>query len=227
MTQSYPLSATATRPSDISYGSHLVPDCESTDLDIPVLLAQPAKDLPSSDEWKKWGRWRRDTQSRCWHYYCNDYRFESTLRNPELLLQAGGQYAVEVNVSTYKDDPFPVVVSGLFRKRSVSRWWQEHGVTVFVDLNVCGVARELVLDGVPQDHGYFASKYQSKDLDGEPLGLEGLAEDYALALDHCGQENFHFLCYGGSKKVQAFCEEQGWLWLPNANNTIPRKSEEA
>jgi hypothetical protein len=214
-----PLHCTETTNAKRYYGNHPLP--ESTDVtlyDIPCLLAQDCQ-VPSPEEWQKWGRWKRSERATAWHFYTTDTKFVSILRDPLKLVETGAHFAVEPNVTSYDNDPLPVALAGLYRKRCVSRIWQEHGVNVFVDLNVAGITRYNCLDGVSRDHYLYATKYMVKDLNGTPCGLSTLVEDYQLAARHVKKpSNIKFLVYGGGKKVKAFAEDNGWLWIPNANN---------
>lgn len=215
--ETLPLAATCAVTGVATNGEHLYPTNLTPDFELPVLLAQQPTDLPDPCEWIKWGRLRRSAEAQAWHYYCSDSKFETTLRNPDQLVKTGAKFAIEPNISTFEGDPLPVVLANLFRKRSVTRYWQDHGVQVAIDLNVCGLTREHLLEGVPTDHTFFGTKYQKTDLFGEPVGIDGLVEDYCLASDHVDAGlPLTFVVYGGGKKIQEFCNEQGWFWLPNA-----------
>ena len=217
--ETIPLADTTTTTGVSTYGVHPLPVETTGAFDLPQLIGQQVTEVPSASEWKKWGRHKRSEQSQAWHFYCCDYRFESTLRNPDLLLHTGATFAVEVNVSTHEGDPMAVALAGLYRKRSVTQFWQQNGVTTAIDLNVSGIARELVFEGLPTNHNIFASKYQVKDLAGEPIGLDGLVEDYLLADSYVEADTpINFIVYGGGNKVSQFCSDHGWLWIPNANN---------
>lgn len=215
-----PLSATETSPESRAYGIHPIPIAtETSRFELPQLIAQSVDAAPTGDLWKKWGRWKRSEESVAWHFYAADMKFESILRDPFKLVNSGAGFAVEANVSSFGNDPLPVALAGLWRKRCVSRIWQEAGVNVFVDLFFDGWTRELVLDGVPKDHCLYATKFARTGNDGKPLGLKAIAADFALASSHCNKpEQLTFAVYGGGKFVKSACDMNGWLWLPTSNN---------
>lgn len=214
---SLPISASATGSSN-SFGLHKAPDdCGLNRWDLPQLIAQRGPFL-SADHWHKWGRKGRAEQADAWHFYVQDYKFESLLRDPGLLLRTGATQAIECNVSTYGDDPLPVALAGLFRRRCVTQQWQMAGVKVAIDLNVCGYARDLLTVGVPSDHTLWASKWMLRDTTAVEMRWEALEDDYAVARRHVDSSlPVEFVVYGGGQKVRAGCEQRGWLWLPNAN----------
>lgn len=219
--QSIPLTASATTTVNESVSSGLHPVPTSTDLtafELPSLMAQAVDEVPSGDQWKKWGRWKRAGIAEAWHFYCTDSKFETLLRDPFKLINTGAEFAAEINVSSYGDDPLPVALAGLWRKRCISRIWQEQGVNVFIDLFVDGWTRELVLQGVPREHCCYATKFARTGLDGAPLGLDALAADFALAAAHCNRpEKLAFAVYGGGKQIAEICEAHNWIWLPQYN----------
>ena len=124
-----------------------------------------------------------------------------------------------MNASSFEGDPLPVALANLFRKRCVTRYWQDHGVQVAIDLNVSGLTLDYLFEGVPKTHTFYATKYQVKDIDGFPVGIEGLDNDFQFANDHVDPDlPINSLVYGGGKKVQQHCENNGSIWLLNANN---------
>ena len=211
-----PLAATSTGAEN-SFGSHHAPEVKGLNSwDLPQLLPQQSNFICRT-KWHKWGRKGRATRADAWHFYAADYKFESLLRQPTLLLRTGAQQAVECNVSTFGDDPLPVALAGLFRKRCVTQVWQQAGVDVAIDLNVCGHARDLVTVGVPTSHTLWASKWMLRDITGVECRWQVLEDDYALARRHVDPElPVQFLVYGGGQKVRAGCDERGWHWIPNA-----------
>lgn len=216
-THAIPLAATNAGASN-SFGLHRIPaERGLNSWDLPQLIAQQGSFLPP-EAWNKWGRKGRAAQAAAWHFYVQDYKFESLLRDPRLLLRTGAEQAIECNVSTYGDDPLPVALAGLFRRRCVTQQWQMAGVKVAIDLNVCGHARDLLTVGVPTTHTLWATKWMLRDTTAVEMRWEALEDDYALARRHVDSSlAVEFLVYGGGQKVRAGCLERGWHWLPNAN----------
>lgn len=218
--QNIPLTASSTSAGSVCYGTHPITLSDSTNnLDLPDLIPQSTDHVPAGEVWEKWERSKRSELAEAWHFYCVDAKFETILREPQKVIDTGAEFAVEVNVRSFQDDPLPIALAGLWRKRCVSRIWQEAGINVFVDLFVDGWSRELVLEGVPKDHCLYATKFARSGRDDQLLGLKALAADHALAVSHCSNpEKLRFAVYGGGKQVKLVCEMNGWLWLPTYNN---------
>lgn len=215
----FPLEASSITAESASYGIHLVPLDAAGDYDLPLLLPQTVNpaDLPAPDAWQKWGRVNRSSSAAAWHHYCTDAKFTTLLRDPKKLIDTGAKFTTEVNVSSYQLDPLPVTLAGLWRKRCVSRIWQDHGVAVAVDMHVSGLARELVFDGVDRNHNFFCTRYKARDLSGDYLGIEAVIDDYDLVLDFVGEDvKPTFVVYGVPASLTAECQERGWIVLPNA-----------
>ena len=214
----FSLEATETGTSLVAYGQHLVPLDLDGEFELPQLLAQTidsTDELPGRNSWEKWGRVNRSSQAEAWHHYASDAKFQTLLRDPDKLIATGAKYTAEINVSSFETDPFPVAVSQLFRKRCVTRVWQDAGIKTFIDLHVSGVTRLLVMDGVPREHGLFCTRYKKNDLNGDHLGFEAVVQDHDLVLDHISEDvDPVFVVYGVPDRYQADCEKRGWYWLP-------------
>lgn len=227
-TLDYPLSASATRPEICSYGSHKVPLDMTGSFDLPRLLPQQADShLPlSSVEFVKWGRKNRVEHAEAVHFYASDNKFENALRHPDQVIDVKPTYFIEPNISTDISDPLAVALSGLWRKRCVSRVLQDHGLRCIIDLNVTGLARGLVTEGVSREHTLWGTKYQVKDLSGNPVGIDGLIDDWELANEHVDPSlDFDFIVYGGGERIRQECELNNWIWIPNANTVATRGTD--
>jgi hypothetical protein len=212
-----PLDASETGTEVCAYGDHLVPLDAAGDFDLPLLIAQSADASELPAEWEKWGRVNRSEKADAWHTYASDAKFATLLRDPNKLIDTGAKYACEVNVSTFHEDPLPVGLAGLWRKRCVSRIWQDAGVKVFVDLHVVGFARGFVMEGVPRTHQLYCTRYKKNDLNGDYLGIEAVEQDYDLVMEHVSEDVTPlFVVYGVPSSLVAECEERGWFCLPNA-----------
>lgn len=216
-----PMEASEIDTGTCSYGAHLVPLDTSGEYDLPLLLAQTAtrEELPT--EWTKWGRVNRSSNADGWLHYTTDAKFQTLLRAPEKLIETGARFTSEINVSTFIEDPLPVALSQLWRKRCSSRVFQDAGVKVFVDLHVDGITRALVMEGVPKEHELFCTKYVKHNLDGDYLGMEAVIEDYDLVMDHVAEgTDVKFLVYGAPRSAAAEMEERGWIDVPPVSNRL-------
>ena len=135
-----------------------------------------------------------------WHFYVDDIRFSTLLRDPAQLLATGASAACEPNVSVYDDTPLALALATVYRKRWAARYWQSFGVRVFVDLNL----PERVLDcpewryGIPDGWPAFATRGYDARVDS--LAFEwDVARSFGAALP-C------LLVVGGGRAVAAWCD---------------------
>ena len=155
-----------------------------------------------------WGaRGRKARMNGTWLFYTEDYRYEALWADPSPVLNTGAVNAVEPNFSVYRNMPAAVALWQVYRKRWIARWWQSHGLRVFVDLNVASNHYGLNHLGIPQGWRAFATRGYSDRLD--ELRLE-----YEQACAFAGEGVTPlFLVVGGGKAVKAECMAQGWLWV--------------
>lgn len=166
-------------------------------LDIPDLdIRVQATGLPAP--FVNWGSRSRGKRMRgTFGFYADDYRFEALWRYPERVLACEPTAIVEPNYSVFDQTPVAVAVWATYRKRWLSRFWAEHGVQVFVDLNVSETHSKLNLLGVP--HGW-----QSYATHGYAERLGDLDRELALAVEH-GGGSATLLVYGGGQAVADWC----------------------
>lgn len=149
-----------------------------------------------------WGQTsRKKVNPGTWHHYTADYRFMAVEKNPGALLETGCAAAVEVNYSVYDDTPLAIAFWTIYKKRYISRIWQESGVTVFVDANM----PERVLDteesryGIPEKYSAFATRGYDKR-------ISALDYEYQWAVSF-GATCPLFLVVGGGRKVAEWCHK--------------------
>lgn len=139
---------------------------------------------------------RKDRMRGTWHFYVDDDKFSAIWKKPDTLLKTRAVGTVEVNFSTDDQMPLAIGLYRIYQKRWLSRYWQEYGVPVWVDLNVADKYQDLNLFGVPKGWNSFATY-------GQDTRLEDLDKHYAVA---CGiGSDVRFLVYGGSKGVAEWC----------------------
>ena len=107
-----------------------------------------------------------------YHFYVDDYRFEKLFKDPIALLTSGCKAIVEPNVSIHDQTPIAYGIYQIYRKRYLTRYLQECGMQVWVDLNVSHRFAEYNRLGVPDGYnafftrgvavGYLTSKKTSK-----------------------------------------------------------------
>jgi hypothetical protein len=187
-----------------------VPDClfpTDNDFGIPVLdLRYEAVfvDLPV----RTWGSTSRNQKMPgTWHFYTDDYRFSALWTDPSPLINSLCVAAVECNFTTSEQMPAAVAIYRTYQKRWLARFWQAHGVRVFVDLNVAPEWYDLNLQGVPRGwRAYMTRGYADR--------LDSLDNEYCLACERAGTEDILFAVYGGGKPVAEWCRSRGVIHVP-------------
>ncbi len=186
------------------------------DYEIPVLrrdLQADFVDLPVTG----WGASsRKDRMRGTWHFYVDDEKFNRVWKHPDLPLTTKAVACVEVNFSTNDQMPFAVGLHRIFMKRWLSRFWQEHGMPIWVDLNVAGKFSGYNLYGVPEGwKSYAAHAVDSR--------LDDLETDIRLADGRSGGD-FRMLVYGGASGVANFCKQyDNLVHIPDARLQARKK----
>jgi hypothetical protein len=156
----------------------------------------------------KWGTIARTSEHHgTVHFYTDDYKFSALWKNPLQLVDTRCVTAVEPNLSTHDQMPRYEALHRIGQKRYISRFWQSQGVRVLVDLNVVRKFRQDNLLGVPAGWSAFATRAYAKQ-------EHYLHDDYKVACEIAGGKPRLFVVYGGQKKTEALCEQNGWIWLP-------------
>jgi hypothetical protein len=134
-----------------------------------------------------------------WHGFTDDARFTALLKDPAPLVETGCAAAVEMNASVYDDTPLVLALATLYRKRWAARYWQEHGVRVFVDVNLPErlLDREESRFGIPAGWPAFATR-------GYDRRFEALDREYQWACSF-GCRAPLFLVVGGGRKTAEWC----------------------
>lgn len=180
---------------------------------IPTLLPQSAlSGLPMPCE--RWGRFARGSYNGgTLHFYTDDARFETIWKTPEKIVTSQCKAILEPNVSTGKMTPRTFVLWGIYRKRWISRWVQQYGIHVFVDLNVEPEFRELNMLGVPRGWMHYATR-------GYDTRFHEMDEEYKMARNHAGDNPVVFVVVGGGRATYAKCREEGWIHVPQENHVV-------
>lgn len=204
-----------------------VPDCiwpSDNDAGIPLLRADmqaAALDLPVNVWGARMGRTRLTQMGGTVLFYTEDYRFEKLWKDPSTLVTGYVQNVGEVNFSIFQQTPPTVALYQTYRKRWLSRYWQECGIRVFVDLNVAPYYYDVNFLGVPEGWAsYCTAGYVDR--------LEFTEMELARALEHSGGGPVLFIVYGGGKSVQEWCRDRaasGVLWVPTDVDTRHGRAE--
>lgn len=180
---------------------------------IPSLLPQaPISGLPMPCE--RWGRFARGSfNGGTLHFYTDDARFETIWQTPEKIVFSQCKAILEPNVSTGNMTPRAFALWGIYRKRWISRWVQQHGIAVFVDLNVEPEFRDMNMLGVPRGWTHYATR-------GYDTRFEQMDEEYTIACQHADGKHVVFVVVGGGKATHAKCREMGWIHVPQEAHAI-------
>ena len=180
---------------------------------IPTLLPQaPLSGLPMPCV--RWGRYARGSLCEgTHHFYTDDSRFETIWEVPEKLIASGCKAICEPNVSTASMMPLAIGLWGIYRKRWISRYMQQYGVYVFVDLNVEERFAELNLLGVPLGWTQYSTR-------GYDTNIQLLTQDYEIAARHANGNRVMFVVVGGGQATRAMCKAEGWVHVPQENHEV-------
>lgn len=179
--------------------------------DIPNLLIdhQPGHlELPLSP-WGANSRLRKDVTT--YHFYVDDYRFEALFKDPIKLLTSGCKAVVEPNCSLHDQTPIAWGLQIIYKKRFLSRYFQECGIDVYMDLNVSHKFIEYNKMGVPKGYNAFFTR----GLDG---WMESLKSDFKVAQEISGLEKPNMCVYGGGDEIQQFCRDHSLLYVTDFIN---------
>lgn len=193
-----------------------VPDClwpSDNQAGVPALRADRealALDLPVNVWGARVGRTRLTKLGGTLFFYTEDYRFEKLWKDPTPVVTGSVINCGEVNFSVYQQTPPAVAFYQTYRKRWLSRYWQECGLRIFVDLNVAPYYHDINLLGVPKGwRSYCTAGYVDR--------LTYTEQELAVAQRHAEGRPLIFVVYGGGKAVREWCLERaglGVLWVP-------------
>ena len=179
----------------------------NNDFDIPNLRAdeQPVSGLviPLS-------AWGADTRQKkgisTYHFYVEDYRFEAIWKDPTTVLNSGCEAVIEPNLSLFDTTPVAYGLHQIYKKRWISRYWQECGVKVWADLNVAKKFQKCNRLGVPDGYNAFATRgYSDRQ--------EYLKEEIQIAREISGKDIPNMIVYGGGDKIKDICVQNSIIYV--------------
>lgn len=154
--------------------------------------------------------WGADTRQKkgiaTYHFYVEDYRFEAIWKNPIQVINSGVSAIVEPNLSLFDTTPIAYGLQQIYKKRWISRYYQECGIKVYADLNVARKFREYNCMGIPQGYNAFATRgYADRE--------EYLKEEIELAREISGLQSPNMIVYGGGEKIKELCKQNNVLYV--------------
>ncbi len=166
--------------------------------DIPTLLMEKQAGslvLPVAP-WGADSRLRKDVST--YHFYVDDYRFEAIFKNPIKVLTSGCKQLVEPNLSLYDTTPLAYGLHLIYKKRWISRYFQECNINVYADLNVSQKFYEYNQMGIPEGYNAFWTRGYSDR-------LKYLEMEIDIACKISGLQSPNLIVYGGGSKVKEVC----------------------
>lgn len=202
-----------------------VPDMyfpSNNEWDIPLLdINMQAKylDLPLHG----WGTISRKARnaSQTIHFYVDDYRFNAIWKNPEQLIDCNPINVIEPNFTTSHGMGRAMILWLTFKKRWIARYWQTHGIRVFVDAFAPDF-EDINFMGVPHEWGAFATRYLGVNPSGDIGGWEQVEATYAKCREYSTAEKLIFVVVGGRKDIEAKCAERGWFHVLEFNQKLDK-----
>lgn len=205
--------------SDVLYES-------DNDFDIPNLLlsGQAGRLEVPFAPWGADSRMRKGIAT--YHFYVDDYRFERIWKDPSKVLMSGCASVIEPNASLFDTTPVAFGLQQIYKKRWISRYFQECGIKVYADLNVSMKFYGYNRMGIPKGYNAFATRGYSDR-------IEYLKAEHGIAMEISGQERPNMIVYGGGSAVRRYCQENGLLYteqfMQNSENNgeDQRRGEES
>lgn len=184
-------------------------DClyeSNNEFDIPNLLLekQAGKLLLPFAPWGADSRLRKDVST--YHFYVDDYRFEAIWKNPIKVLTSGVKAIVEPNLSVFDTTPMAYGLQQIYKKRWISRYFQECGIMVYADLNVSVKFKEYNKMGIPKGYNAFFTRGYSDR-------VEYLKIELDIAKEISELDTPNMLVYGGGDKIKKFCIENNLVYI--------------
>lgn len=144
-------------------------------------------------------------------FYVDDYRFTALWDDPAAIQHTGCAAIVEPNLSLYDTMPVSYGLHLIFKKRWLSRWLQEVGVKVFVDLNVSVKFEKYNLLGVPEGWNAFCTR-------GYTDRIKYLEREITLAREVSGLKDPNMIVYGGGQNIREVVAKNNLTYLETFRN---------
>ena len=178
------------------------------ELEVPTLRLdrQPnVCDIP----FLAYGEQSRKTQMNGYgtlHFYVDDYRFNTIYDHPNKIVEINPKNIVEPNYSLYCETPIALGLQHIYKKRAIARYCQDHGIGVFVDLNVNHKFYKLNMLGVPRGYSSFCTR-------GYVERLEYLEFEYNVAKEWSEDNPLLFVVFGGGNKCREFAAQHNCIYI--------------
>lgn len=190
-----------------------VPDMaykSSNEWEIPDLILDASAPQGIVNPFMPWGSQKRDKKAGTYHFYVDDYRFQTIWDKPDQVINSGCTSIVEPNLSTDSFIPMAYGAFLIFKKRYFARMLQEHGVRVYVDMHVHRKFADVNLVGVPPGWNAFATRGYADEI--EEL-IEEINTARQFVNEHSGNVELNMIVYGGGKEVESVVRDHGCMYV--------------
>lgn len=154
-------------------------------------------------------RLRKDVTT--YHFYVDDYRFEAIWKDPSKILNSNIKSIVEPNLSLFDTTPIAYGLHQIYKKRWISRYFQECGILVYADLNVSFKFKEYNKLGIPSGYNAFFTRGYS---DREEYLKQEIEEAKAIS----GQDIPNLIVYGGGANIRKMCLNNSLVYVEQFMN---------
>jgi hypothetical protein len=192
-----------------------VPDClypANNIYDIPTLKMDMQGTFPELPVKPYGAESRQKGGVGTYHFYVDDYRFEAIWKDPTKVLQSGCTSLFEPNLSVFDTTPISYGLYLIYKKRWISRFFQESGIKVFADLNVAKKFQEYNVMGIPEGYNAFCTR-------GYSGRLHYLREEHEIAQKISGVKEPNFIIYGGGKEIKEYAAQNNLTYIQDFINT--------
>lgn len=147
-----------------------------------------------------------------WFFYKDDYRFEDVWDDPWKVVETNPAVCVEPNFSITIESPRAVVLWNTFRKRWLARTWQQKGIRVLVDVNVCEEHWDLAMLGVPSGWKAFGTRVHTER---GRTPEQSLDETFERCAKIAGtRDGILFAVFSNSRSIRDHCARRGYTFVP-------------
>jgi len=194
---------------DLDFYNSMLNDClyeSNNKFDIPTLDIKKQAGKVIIPVWP-WGADSRLRQGiATYHFYVDDYRFEAIWKDPVKVLTSGCRQVVEPNLSLSDATPIAYGLHQIYKKRWITRYFQDCNILAYADLNVAPKFYEYNQMGLPEGWNAFWTRGYSDALTCLDLELK-------IAQKVSGVQSPNLIVYGGGDKVKEFCENHNLVYI--------------
>lgn len=154
-------------------------------------------------------RLRKDVTT--YHFYVDDYRFEAIWKDPSKIINSNIKSIVEPNLSLFDTTPIAYGLHQIYKKRWISRYFQECGILVYADLNVSSKFKECNKLGIPSGYNaFFTRGYSDRE--------EYLKQEIEVAKEISGLDIPNLIVYGGGSNIRKICIDNSLVYVEQFMN---------